>query len=87
MLQLKTWTWALALWCAISYVLCVVWGFAFPSQLHSDLMAVGLPAFGWTATGFFIGLVESLVYGAYGGALFAGLHNLLYKRQETSHAS
>lgn len=80
MLNLKIWTWTLALWGAITYAICVVWGLVLPSQLHSDLMAVSLPGFGWTATGFLIGLVESLVYGAYAGALFAGLHNLLHKR-------
>lgn len=82
MLNIKVWTWALALWGAVGFVLCVLWGLVTPDVgLHDSLLERALPGFRWlTAPGFIIGLVESFVYGAVGGLLFAGLHNTLYGR-------
>jgi hypothetical protein len=82
MLNVKVWTWALALWCAVVFVLCVLWGFVAPDAgLHGSLLELAFPGFRWlTAAGFVIGLAESFVYGAVGGLLFAWLHNTLYSR-------
>jgi hypothetical protein len=92
MLKLKIWTWTLACWTAITYVLCVLWALVAPSRLHTELMVVSLPGFGLTAGGILIGLVESLVYGAYAGVVLVLVHNLFFRRwgagtpRETGHA-
>jgi hypothetical protein len=85
-LNVKVWTWALALWGAVVFVLCILWGLVAPDTgLHDSLLELALPGFQWlTPAGFVIGLVESLVYGAVGGLLFAGLHNTLYRRWASS---
>lgn len=80
MLKLKVWTWTLVCWMAITHVLCVLWALAAPSPLHTELMEVSLPGFAMTPMGILIGLVESLVYGAYAGALLVALHNLFHRR-------
>lgn len=82
MLNVKVWTGALALWAASVFVGCVFWGFAAPETgLHDSLLEAVLPGFRWLTMGsFVIGLVESFIYGAVAGLLFAGLHNALYRR-------
>ena len=85
MLRLKVWTWALAVWAASTYVLCIVWGMVTPDTIHTEalekLLETVLPGFRWlTPLGFLIGLVESFLYGAYAGLLFVPLHNLFYRR-------
>jgi hypothetical protein len=86
MLNVKVWTWALAVWGAVVFVVCVLWGFVAPDTgLHNSLLEAAFPGFRWlTPGGFVIGLVESFVYGAGAGLLFSSLHNKLYRRWEPS---
>jgi hypothetical protein len=53
MLNVKVWTWALAIWCAVVFVLCVLWGFVAPDAgLHGSLLELAFPGFRWlTAAG------------------------------------
>jgi hypothetical protein len=48
--------------------------------MHQFLEIV-LPAFKWLSVGgFFLGLIESFLWGAYVGLVFVPIYNLLYRR-------
>lgn len=82
MLNWKIVCWALGLTAAISFVLCVIWGSLTPesAHMHAFLEQV-LPAFEWLSVGsFFLGLIESFLWGFYGGIVFVPIYNLLHKR-------
>jgi len=66
MLNVKSLTWALALFGAITFVLCVLYGLVVPPQYHAgELLEKILPGFHWLSFGsFVIGLVEMTLYGA-----------------------
>jgi|Deesub1362A_J573_1020465.scaffolds.fasta_scaffold00094_97 hypothetical protein len=69
---------ALGVLFSITYVLCVLWDIALPEYAMFGVWAPILPGFTWLSMGSFIlGLVETFVYGVYGGATFAFLYNLL----------
>lgn len=87
MLSLKVWTWSLACWAAITFLVCVVYGLLAPPSLHmAGALEVLLPGFRWLQpVGFLIGLVESFLYGAYAALLFVPLHNL-HRRFEAAGA-
>ena len=82
MLNWKTVCWALGLTTAISFVLCVVWGSLTPEAVHMHVfLEQVLPAFEWLSVGsFFLGLIESFLWGFYGGIVFVPIYNLLHKR-------
>lgn len=82
MLNVKVWTWTLGTWAAASYLVCILWGLVTPEALHMhQLLEITLPGFRWLSPGgFFIGLVESFLYGAYAGLLFVPLHNFFHRR-------
>lgn len=82
MLNIKVVSWALGIFTAISFVLCVIYGLIVPQSLHmaAALEAV-LPAFKWlTFWGFWLGLVESFLYGVYAGLVFVPIYNFLSRR-------
>lgn len=82
MLNLKVVTWSLGLFTAIGIVLCVIYGLIVPPSLHMyQVLEAVLPAFKWlTFTGFCLGLLESLLYGVYGGLVFVPIYNFISKR-------
>ena len=82
MLNLKVVTWSLALFGAVSFIVCVLYGIAVPEPFHmTGFLEAVLPGFRWlTLGGFFIGLVESFLYGAYTGIVFVPIYNALVKR-------
>lgn len=82
MFNLKAWVWSLGSATAVSFVLCVLWGLVMPEALHMhQLLEIVLPGFTWLSVGaFFIGLVESFLWGAYAGLVFVPLHNLFFRR-------
>ncbi|MBY0511993.1 MAG: hypothetical protein K2P94_17795 [Rhodospirillaceae bacterium] len=82
MLNTKLVTWALGIWFAITFVVCVTYGLVTPQSLHmSDFLEMVLPAFRWlTWWGFLLGLVESFLYGAYAGLVYCPIYNWLYRR-------
>lgn len=82
MLNIKVWMWALGCWGAISFVVCVLWGLVTPEALHMHhFLESVLPTFRWLSLGsFLVGLMESFLYGAYGGILFVPLHNFFWRR-------
>jgi hypothetical protein len=89
MLSLKVWTWSLACWAAISFLVCVAYGLVAPPSLHmARALEVLLPGFRWLhPVGFLIGLVESSLYGAYAALLFVPLHNFFHGRLQPAGAA
>ncbi|MBA5775518.1 hypothetical protein H2509_00085 [Stappia sp. F7233] len=68
--------WALSLFLAITYLVCVTFDLLFPSYAMYETWARLLPGFVWlTPAGFAIGLIESFVYGWYAALIFAPLYN------------
>ena len=82
MINIKVVTWALALWTAITFVVCVIYGLVTPRSLHmAEILEQVLPAFKWlTWPGFLLGLAESFLYGAYAGLVFCPIYNALFRR-------
>lgn len=80
MLDTKQVTWTLAIWSVVTFVVCVVFGLVTPQSIHTAALLVQiLPGFRWlTAQGFLIGLVESFLYGVYGGLTFCLISNLVH---------
>ena len=82
MLNSKLIAWALGIFVAVSFVLCVAFGLLSP-QGHrmSEFLEMALPAFKWlTWWGFLLGLVESFLYGAYAGLVYCPIYNWLHRR-------
>ncbi len=88
MLNLKVVTWSLALFGAVSFTVCVLYGLVVPASLHmTSFLEAVLPGFTWlTPVGFLVGLVESFLYGVYAGLVYVPLHNWLAKRWTASEA-
>jgi len=82
MLDIKIVSWSLGIFTAISFVLCVAYGLIVPQTLHMhEFLEMVLPAFEWlTVLGFFLGLVESFLYGVYAGVVFVPIYNFLVLR-------
>ena len=73
--------WALSLFLAITYLVCVAFDLLFPEYAMYATWSGLLPGFVWlTPTGFAIGLVESFLYGWYAALVFGGLYNALTAR-------
>ena len=83
MLDTRTVTWALGTFTAVSFVLCVVYGLVTPESIHMhQFLELVLPAFHWlTVSSFFLGLVESFLWGVYGGLVFTPIYNAFYRRR------
>ena len=82
MLNIKVVSWALATTALISFLVCVSYGLAVPDSLHMHVfLEQVLPGFKWlTLQGFFIGLVESFLYGAYAGLVYVPIYNFFARR-------
>ena len=81
-LNWKVMTWSLALFAAVTFVVCVVYGLVMPKALHmTEFLEITLPGFRWLSVGSFIlGLIETFLYGAYAGIVFTGIHNFVQRR-------
>ena len=81
MLDTKLTAWALGIFAALTFLVCVIYGLVTPPGLHMhELLEQALPAFKWlTWWGFLLGLAESFLYGAYTGMVFCPIYNLLYR--------
>ena len=73
---------ALSLFLAISYIVCVLGYLLFPSlPIEHSALAILLPGFtllSWQS--FFLGLIESVVWGWYVAVLFGPLYNFFAYR-------
>lgn len=81
-LNLKVMMWSTALFGAVTYVLCVLYGLIAPKGLHAtQLLEWLLPGFKWLSLGsFLLGLAETFLYGAYLGLMFTVIHNAVQRR-------
>ena len=81
-LSVRVMTWSLGVFGAVTFVLCVAYGLVVPETLHMKrLLEIALPGFRWlTAADFLIGLVESFLYGVYGGLVFTPIYNFFVRR-------
>lgn len=81
MLNIKLVSWALGLWGAVTFVVCVIYGLVTPQSLHMhEFLEQVLPAFEWlTWWGFLLGLVESFLYGVYAGLVYVPIYNFLQR--------
>jgi len=66
---------------ATTYVLCVVWDLVFPGWAMYRVWEALFPGFGWSITGFSIGLVESVLYGYYVAVVLVPTYNYLQQRE------
>jgi len=82
MLNVKIMTWSLALFGAVTFVACILYGLVVPESLHmTGFLQAVLPGFRWLTLGsFLIGVVESFLYGAYAGLVFVPIHNMVARR-------
>ncbi len=81
-LNIRIVTSSLATFTVVSYVLCVLYGLVVPKELHLvQFLETVLPGFKWLTVGsFFIGLVESFVYGVYAGLVFTPIYNFYARK-------
>lgn len=89
MLRIRTVTWSLATFTAVSYLLCVIYGLITPETLHMhQFLEIVLPGFKWLSAGsFLIGLIESFLWGAYIGLVFVPIYNYFHKRWDKATSS
>ncbi len=82
MLNIKIVMWSLAVWATFTFVLCVAYGLLTPSSEHmSVFLQQVLPGFepnSWR--GFFVGLIQSFLYGGFAGVVYVPVYNLFYRR-------
>ena len=76
----------LSAWCAVTFVLCVVWcGIAPEGWQAREFLELSLPGFlGLSPASFALGLAESAAFGAYAGALLAALHSSVLRFERRS---
>lgn len=88
MLDTRVVTWALGIWGAITFFLCVLYGLITPESLHMrPFLEQVLPGFRWlTWPGFLLGLAESFFYGVYAGLTYCPIYNLLRRRTRLARA-
>ncbi|MFQ5585352.1 MAG: DUF5676 family membrane protein [Thermodesulfobacteriota bacterium] len=61
---------------SITYLLCISFDLIFPGYAMYESWVRLLPGFTWlTWWSFFLGLIESFIYGIYFGLVFAPLYN------------
>ena len=73
--------WALSLFLAITYLVCVGFDLIFPGYAMYEAWSVFFPGFVWlTPLGFLIGFIESILYGWYAALIFGGLFNAIANR-------
>lgn len=80
-LDWKPMAWALGLFAALTFVVCVAYGLLVPKPLHmTQFLEITLPGFRWLTPGSFVlGLVESFLYGAYAGLVYPPIHNFFVR--------
>lgn len=82
MLNIKVVSWSLGIVVAISFIVCVIYGLIVPPSLHmASFLESVLPAFTWlTFGGFWLGLLESFLYGVYAGLVYVPIYNFFARR-------
>lgn len=83
-LNLLVVTWSLAIFTTVTFIVCVIYGLIVPESLHMhEFLEIALPGFKWgSLSGFFVGLVESFLYGAYTGLVYVPIYNYILRGWE-----
>jgi len=81
-LNLLVVTWSLAIFSTVSFIVCVVYGLITPHSLHMhEFLEMVLPGYRWgSVPRFFVGLVESFLYGAYAGLVYVPIYNFILRK-------
>ena len=81
-LNIRVLTWSLASFTLFTYLVCVVYGLIVHESFHMvQFLEIALPGFKWLSIGsFFIGLVESFLYGVYAGLVYTPIYNFYNKK-------
>jgi 2TM family of unknown function (DUF5676) len=71
-LNIRVMTWSLATFTLSSFIVCILYGLIVPESMHLvQFLEITLPGFKWLSIGsFFIGLIESFLYGVYAGLVY-----------------
>ena len=79
MLNISVVSWSLAIWSAVMFVFCIVYGLLTPSTPHmTAFLEQLLPGYeSRTWVGFFVGLIQSFLYGAFAGLVYVPIYNFL----------
>ena len=82
MLNIKVVSLSLGVFAAVSFVICVLWGLILPAALHMHgFLELVLPGFKWLSAGsFLLGIVESFLFGVYGGVVYVPIRNFFARR-------
>lgn len=71
---------AAGLFLVITYTLCVAYDLLFGQHMYEAWLRL-LPGFSWISWGsFFLGLLETFLYGVYVGLVFVPLYNFFQDR-------
>jgi len=85
MLNIRVVSWSLAIWAALMFMSCVIYGLLTPSSLHMtaflEQLLPGFKSLSWP--GLFVGLTESFLYGAYAGLVYVPVYNFLNRNLST----
>ena len=74
--------WALSLFLAVTYLVCIAFDLIFPGYAMYQTSSGLLPGFVWlTPLSFIVGWVVSLLYGWYAALIFGGLINAIANRE------
>lgn len=69
---------SLSLFLALTYLICVGFDLMFPAYAMNSAWSSFLPGFVWLSwASFFLGLIETLVYGWYIGGVFVPIYNFV----------
>ncbi len=80
-LSWKVMTVTTGLFAAVMFVACVVYGLIVPALHNAALLEAVLPGFHWLTPGsLLLGVVETFLYGAFAGLVFAWLYNAVSRR-------
>ena len=87
-LDWKVVTGTLAVFGAVNFVACVIYGLIVPPEYHAPrVLEAILPGFRWlTPWSFLVGLVETFIYGAYVGLVFTPIYNFMLRACGSSTA-
>jgi hypothetical protein len=80
-LSVKVMTVTMGLFGAVMFVACVVYGLLVPAIHNAALLEAVLPGFRWLTPGsLLLAVVETFLYGAFAGLVFAWLYNTVSRR-------
>lgn len=72
---------SLALFLSITYIICIAFDLIWPQFAMYKVWAPLLPGFSWISwTSFFLGLIESFIWGYFIAIIFVPIYNFLNRK-------